>query len=56
MQMILHCYLAKASFLQGIFLGMFVFHPAKASFLQNMLLGLFVSLFVFGLFIYFCCC
>jgi hypothetical protein len=32
MQIVLHCYLAKASFLQGMLLGMFAFYIAKASF------------------------
>jgi hypothetical protein len=45
-------YLAKASFLQGMVLGMFFFYLEKASLLQDMLLGMFVCLFV--CFFFFC--
>jgi hypothetical protein len=45
--MVIRYYLAKASFLQDMLLGMFVCYLAKASFLQDMLLGMFVCLFVF---------
>jgi hypothetical protein len=43
-----HFHLAKASFLQDMIFGMFVFvfYLAKASFLQNMLLGMVVVLYV----------
>ena len=42
----LHLYLAKASFLQHMFLGMFFLSCKKASILQDMLLGMFVCFYL----------